>query len=287
MPLLPADFRLGVQRFYEPFMGGAAVTFALATNKISETIQSGTTRRQRQPATIVLNDVNDELTNTYQVIKTHLDELIPALHKLAEDISEDGYYTVRGSNPTHPVPRAARTIYLNRLGFNGLYRVNSTGKFNVPYGKLTRPTVCDTELLQACSNWLQNADIRTGSYTTALNDAEPGDVVYIDPPYIPLSATASFSKYAKDDFRELDHWALAGTIRGLTTRGVRVLMSNSDTPLTREIYGSVLTLRTVSATRSISAAGTSRQRVTEIIGANYDPDSMTKPDVFLTLPIAK
>lgn len=267
LPSLPSDLDLTANRFFEPFMGGAAVTWALSSHPASARLRPV---RRKRGLPIVLNDVNVELADTYRAIKDDVEALITTLTSLASNTSESAYYAVRDSAPSTLIDRAARTIYLNRLSFNGLYRVRADGKFNVPYGQVARDNVCDSDLLRACSRWLGHAEIRDGSYTSALEDAKAGDVVYLDPPYIPLNATSSFSKYAKDDFREVDQWALAGAIKGLTDRGVRVLFSNSDTPLTRHIFGSVLELRTVSAARSIAASGGSRGRVNEVIGTNYD-----------------
>lgn len=264
-------------------MGGAALTWALANHAASRQLKP-TKRKRGLP--IVLNDVNPELSNTYRVVRDQIDNLIDAITELARDTSEDAYYRVRESTPGSSVDAAARTIFLNRLGFNGLYRVRADGKFNVPYGRIARPVVCDEPLLRACSAWLQFAEIRTGSYTSAVEDAKRGDIVYFDPPYIPLNTTASFSKYAKDDFREMDHWGLAGVIEGLTNRGVNVLLSNSDTPLTRQIFGSAITLRTISASRSIAASGSSRGRVNEVLGINYRSTEAADPAVLDRLPRA-
>jgi DNA adenine methylase len=267
LPALPADFELGKHRFFEPFMGGAALTWALSGSASGKALKPA---RRKKGLPIVLNDVNDELVNTYQVVRDDVDALIVALTDIGVDTSSARYYAVRDSVETDRVARAARTIYLNRLSFNGLYRVRgSDGKFNVPYGKVAKPTVCDAELLRACSLWLANVELRSGSYVAAVNDAKEGDVVYFDPPYVPLSTTSSFSKYAKDDFREMDQWGLAGVIRGLAARGVRVMLSNSNAPLTRQIFGDDLHLFAVAATRSIGASAASRRSVEEVIGVSY------------------
>jgi DNA adenine methylase len=266
IPTLPADFDLTKNRFFEPFTGGGAFQFALSGHNTAAGLF---TPRKKKGLPIVLNDANQDLVATYRVIRDDVEGLIVELRRMAKDISEKRYYAVRDAQPTTELGQAARTIYLNRLGFNGLYRVNASGKFNVPYGKLTNPTVCDEDLLRACSAWLRHAEVRSGSYASAVADAKAGDVVYLDPPYIPLTPTASFSRYAKDDFREMDQWGLAGVIKGLADRGVRVMFSNSNTELTRKIFGADLDLYAVNASRSIGANAASRATVEEVLGVNY------------------
>ena len=272
---LPADFDLAVNRFYEPFVGGGAVSLALASDLSGEELASAKGARKA----LVLNDVNDDLMNVYRVVVSDVEGLIKRLRRLERDTSSEAYYAMRAKEPTSDLARAARTIFLNKLSFNGLHRVRGDGKFNVPYGKVAKASLFDGDLLRAVSRWLKHAELRSGSYSAALVGAQLGDVVYLDPPYIPLSATASFSKYAKDDFRELEQWALAGVVEGLSQRGVRVIFSNSNTELTRRIFGRELNLYEVSASRSISAAGASRVRVHEVVGINYPSRGARDPKV--------
>lgn len=253
---MPSDFDPAKHRFFEPFVGGGAVMLAL----------DGVVPGKQ----LVINDMNPDLVCTYRSIQTDLPALLTTLRRFAKDTSQSGYEAMRARQAKSSVECAARFIYLNKLCFNGLWRVNSKGDFNVPYGHLKNPNVVDEPLLTAISVRLQKASIRHGSYATALADAKDGDVVYFDPPYVPLNA-ASFSKYAKDDFGTLDQYGLAGVIRGLDARGVRVILSNSDTPLTRVIFGGLLELRQLSVARSIAASGSSRQPVNEVMGFNYVP----------------
>ena len=220
-------------------------------------------------APMVVNDVNLDLVATYIVMRDCIEDLISGLNELVARNTAEDYYEIRAQDPTTDIERAIRLIYLNRTGFNGLYRVNGKGKFNVPWGKLKSPTICNESLLRANSKWLQNVDIRSGSYSSACEDAEAGDFVYFDPPYIPLSQTSSFSKYSKDDFQILDQFALAGVVEGLVERGVNVMLSNSFTPETVNIFGKILDLRILDVTRSISAKVSSRGRVQEVIGLSY------------------
>lgn len=277
---LPGDFDLSHHRFFEPFAGGLALTWALGGHASAAGLQA-TGRKRGLP--IVVNDVNVELVTTYQVVRDHVDALVQELEVLGKDTSEARYYEVRGQEPANDLEVAARTIYLNRLAFNGLYRVNGAGGFNVPYGRLVNPVVCDEARLRACAKWLRHIEIRSGSYAAALTDVQAGDVVYLDPPYIPLTTTASFSKYARDDFREIDHWGLAGVIRGVIARGARVVFSNSNTEMTRAIFGEALDLYAVSATRSISASSASRGSVEEVLGLSYDATAASDPGVISAL----
>ena len=250
--------------------------FALSQHSTAAGLKASYTKKGRP---LVVNDMNSELVATYRSIQSDADSLVTELRKLAKKTSEKDFYKVRAWAPTLEVERAARMIYLNRTGFNGLYRVNSSGAFNVPYGRLTSPTVCNEKLLRVCSDWLARVEVREGPFASAVVDAKEGDVVYFDPPYVPLSTTSSFSKYAKDDFREFDQWALAGTIHGLIRRGVRVILSNSNAALTREIYGEDLDLRVLPANRSIGGSSTSRGVVEEVLGLSYPVSDCTNPSL--------
>ncbi len=272
---LPARMDLKSSRFYEPFVGGGAVMFSLA-----DTTERGSLGRNR----IVINDVNTELISTYRALRDSCESVISGLEKLQNKISEVDYYQMRDSSPKSDIDRAIRLIYLNRTGFNGLYRVNASGGFNVPWGKLRNPRVCNHPLLSSVGEWLRFVEIRSGSYSSAVEDAAEGDVVYFDPPYIPLTQTSSFSKYAKDDFRLLDQYALAGVIRGLTDRGVRVVLSNSYTPETLEIFGSIVKFRIIDVNRSISAKAASRGIVQEVIGTNFPLRESSSPELLRLLP---
>lgn len=247
--------------------------FSLADHPCSTNL--GAVKRGKKP--LVINDINEELVDTYTAMRDDVDALIAELTARSAATAESDYYAARDNwTPSSLVERAARMIYLNRLAFNGLYRVNSSGRFNVPFGKVANPVVCNEELLRANSSWLHRVHIRRGSFMSAVNDAQEGDLVYLDPPYIPLSPTASFSKYAQDDFREMDQWALKGVIDGLIARGVHVVLSNSNTELTRQVFSN-LDLYVVSAARSISAAGASRSRVEEVLGLSFPASSASNP----------
>ena len=264
---IPKSFDPKSNRYFEPFIGGGALVFALG-DKTHELYIPG--------KNLYLNDSNPDLIVTYQVVRSEVDLLIKKLSKLARDTSKSAYEKVRSSKPEDEINRAARFIYLNKTCFNGLWRVNSKGLFNVPWGKLKDPLIFDEESLRACSNRLKGAHLTRADFGKAASKARKGDLVYFDPPYLPLTASANFSKYAKDDFTVEDHQRLADLIKALTKTGVHVVLSNSDTPLSREIFGPVLALRQISMNRSISASGNSRKPVMEILGTNFPiPNSAT------------
>jgi DNA adenine methylase len=215
---LPA--RMGT--YYEPFVGGAAVFLALAEEK----------RFERA----VITDKNKELINLYTVVRDDLGKLLKKLEGLQHQTSEDQYYEIRAQKPTDRISRAARLIYLNKTGYNGLYRVNSSGGFNVPYGRYKRPKVYDPERLGDMSRVLQDVTIEVADFEDSCGKAVKGDAVYLDPPYLPVSKTASFSAYHSEAFGLAEHQRLAKLFGKLAKRGVCSVLSNSATPETRELY---------------------------------------------------
>jgi DNA adenine methylase len=194
---------------------------------------------------------------------------------LGKNIDRESFEKVRASHPSTRLEIAARFIYLNKTCFNGLWRVNSKGEFNVPWGKLSNPMIFDESVLMANSIRLRGAKIATRDFLGQLNSAQTGDLVYLDPPYLPLSSSSSFSKYSKLDFDISDHENLATCINSLTKRGVFVVLSNSDTSDTRRIFGESMNLYQISVGRSISAKSESRKRVNEVIATNYEVDSVS------------
>ncbi len=256
----PIEFDPEKNRYFEPFIGGGALMFALGQPG-SKLIVPG--------KSLFINDMNPELTNTYEVIRDNVSALIKELEVLSKKINEKTFYEIRSAVPRRKVARAARFIYLNKTCFNGLWRVNSKGEFNVPFGKSKNPSLFVEENLRACSKRLKGSTITNLSFEKAVSKARKGDLVYFDPPYIPLSASASFSAYAKEGFGIIEQELLAETIGKLNARGVYVLLSNSDTPMTRKIFRKSLTLRKVLMSRSISSSGSTRKPVYEVLGMNY------------------
>lgn len=269
---LPKNMEVG--SFFEPFVGGGAVMFSLHESHANQ-------------SRIVINDINTDLTVTYVALRDDFDAVHGILKGLADKNTEDDYYRIRAQSPASTAERAARLIYLNRTGFNGLYRVNGRGEFNVPYGKLKNPNICNSPLLLSVHRWLQRVEIMNTSFGEAVAEAKENDTVYFDPPYIPVSLTSSFSKYAKDDFLLDDQRKLAKTIEELTARGVRVILSNSFTPLTLEVFGDVLRMKIVTVTRSISAKTESRGTIQEVIGFNFPTRAMKNPKAVNALPDAR
>lgn len=274
--MLPKNFRLGKNRFFEPFAGSAAVALSLA----AEVPQ---TQALRSPS-IFLSDLNDELVNVFTVLKDEPEKLIRKLKLLQERNNEDDFYAIRDEQPTDLIARAARLVYLNRTCFNGLYRENSEGKFNVPFGHLAHAVICNEPLLLEVSKLLAQIAIERRSFHSAVERAREGDVVYFDPPYLPISATASFSQYDASSFDEVSHGALAGVINRLKKRNVRVILSNSDCDDTRDIYSSCrLTMRTIRVRRNISAKGSSRIKVRELLAISYPLRECRDPNLVTAL----
>ena len=256
----PQEFNPLKNRYFEPFIGGGALMFALGDPESKLFIPG---------KKLYINDMNPELTNTYEVIRDNVSLLIRALKILSNKVDEETFYEIRSTIPRGKVARAARFIFLNKTCFNGLWRVNSKGEFNVPFGNPKKPSLFIESNLRACSNRLQGSNITNLSFEKAVTTARKGDLVYFDPPYIPLSASASFSAYSKEGFGIIEQELLSKTIAKLTARGVYVLLSNSDTPMTRKIFGTTLTLRRILMSRSISSSGSTRKPVFEVLGMNF------------------
>ena len=271
--LFPVKFNGTINFFYEPFVGGGALNLFLGNANLKNFVAG---------PKLVINDINPDLITTYLVVRDHVEDLIVALDLVSQDLSKNAFERVRSYKPINDLETAARFIYLNKTCFNGLWRVNSKGEFNVPWGKLKNPKIFDRNELRTVSSRLKGAKIRNVNFAKAVEDARAGDLVYFDPPYVPLSSSSSFSKYAKEDFGDMDHFALSGVIEGLSSKGVHVILSNSDTPRTREIYGSILDLRQINVQRNISAAAASRVIVKELIGVNF---SVPKENKFSQLKV--
>lgn len=241
--------------YHEPFVGGGALFFEL----------------HRQGALrdgAVLSDKNPHLLEVWQVVREDVDALVDALAHHKARHNEDYYYQVRAERSADRVARAARVIYLNKTCFNGLYRENRRGDFNVPFGRYTDPPILDEDNLRACSVALRDVDLRCRGFDEAAADVGPRDLVYFDPPYVPVSKTSVFTEYAKDGFGEADQRRLADVFRDLTRRGSRVLLSNSWSPLVFECYGE-FTLHEVSAARNLNSRTDRRGAVSEALVENF------------------
>jgi DNA adenine methylase len=241
-----------IRTYYEPFVGSAAVFFALASEK----------RFQNA----ILGDQNPELINVYRALQTDVKGLIKALSRHRYD--HDTYYAVRDLDPENldVSERAARTIYLNKAGFNGLYRVNKSGQFNVPFGRHTNPTICDEPRLRRAAELLQSVTLQVADFATVCKAAKRKDAVYFDPPYVPLSKTSNFTAYHEKVFDDSEHQRLAALFGKLADKGVGVVLSNSDTPLTRKLYAQWSPKR-IMVSRPINSKKTHRGDVAEILVA--------------------
>ncbi len=244
-------------RYLEPFLGSGAVYFRL------------------QPKTAYLSDLNEELHNTYVAVRDSAESLIDELRDHKRQNSTAHYYKVRGLNleALTPTQRAARFIYLNKTCFNGLYRVNSRGLFNVPEGRYANPPILDTDKLRAASRLLQNAKLFNLPFDTfCCKFAKAGDFVYFDPPYQPLSKTASFTGYTKYSFSLADQGRLCDLFVELDRRGCLLMLSNSYCPEILSLYKRYAkTTHTVLAKRAINCMGANRGAIKEMVVLNYAP----------------
>jgi DNA adenine methylase len=216
--------------------------------------------------------MNEELVNLYKVIQSDVQVLI---HELAShENTEDYFLSIRNIYRTpeydqwNAVKKASRFIFLNRTCFNGLYRVNSRGEFNVPYGRYKNPQLVNAENLANCAELLKQTVIAHADFTEIEAIAKKGDFVYFDPPYMPLTTTASFTAYTKEGFDGEMQIKLKALCDALDKRGVHFLLSNSDVPFIRELYGDY-TVKTVFASRAINANGSGRGKITEVLVRNY------------------
>lgn len=255
MSLLPNDVYR--RKYYEPFVGGGAVFFAIANGRSA-----------------VLNDNNTHLIETYRAVKRFPEDVICDLKTLAEGHAQGGqehYLKVRdewNSVFHHQSRRAAMFIYFNRTGYNGLWRENKQGKMNVPPGKYKNPTICDEARIYAASRALAKTQLYAVDFYAAVADAEPSSFIYFDPPYWPLTETADFTAYTKDGFGEADQRRLAELFRALTDKGVKVMLSNSDTPFVHELYAG-FDFTKVYAKRAINSDATKRGAISELVIRNY------------------
>jgi DNA adenine methylase len=247
LPRLPKK----IKTYYEPFVGGGAVFFALAAE---ERFKSA-----------VIGDVNEELMRTYYALSHESTVVIRRLEEHSFGHGSTHYYATRAHAPKTTAAQAARMIYLNRTCFNGLYRVNKAGQFNVPLGRYANPTICDEENLLAVAEVLgRKARMVAHDFETIVKRAKQGDAVYFDPPYVPVSTTSNFTAYGKDGFGPGDQIRLRDTARRLVNRGVHVLLSNSDTPFVRKLYKG-FKIEKVRAPRRINSKGGKRGDVGELL----------------------
>lgn len=254
LPKVPVSYG----RYIEPFIGGGAMFFAL------------------QPENAIIADSNPELINMYRQIAHNVESVIDILKRYEN--SSDMFYSVRSQDWTKlsEEEAAARTIFLNKTCFNGLYRVNKKGQFNVPYGKYKNPKICDEDALRAASSVLKKAEIICGDYLWVLDHyAQPGDFIFLDPPYLPISEYSDFKRYTKEQFYEEDHIELAKTVMRLHERGCYILLTNSNHPLVHELY-SPFTIDVIQTNRHISCNGSARKGEDVIVTIPPKTRTLTK-----------
>jgi DNA adenine methylase len=236
-------------RYFEPFVGGGALFFEL------------------RPAAATLTDVNERLIRTYLGVRDDVEHVIALLRSYEREHEQAFFYRLRDMDIDAETNAqvAAWFIYLNKVGFNGLYRVNRQNRFNVPFGRHKNPTICDEATLRACSAALAGATIEKADFEAAVASAAPGDLVYFDPPYVPLSVTSSFTSYTSSGFDSRAQIRLRNLALDLKRRGVHVLLSNSSAESVRELYKEEFTIAEVSATRLVNSKATGRGAITELV----------------------
>jgi DNA adenine methylase len=247
-----------INTYYEPFIGAGAVLFDI------------------QPKKAVMNDINSELVNTYMTIRDNIDELVSDLQKHKNE--PDYFYDIRDLDrkPEYQqlsdVERASRLIFLNKTCFNGLFRVNSQGQFNVPFGKYKNPNIVNEIVVRAVHNYLSKSDVKilNGDFADAVANAKKGDFVYFDPPYDPVSDTSSFTGYSLDGFGREEQERLRDLFVDLDKRGCKVLLSNSATDFIKDLYKD-FHIEIVGATRSINSVASKRGKIDEVLVMNYEP----------------
>ncbi len=264
MKYQPSGFSRSRNRYYEPFVGAGAFLFKL------------------QPENAVINDKNKELINCYKIVRDSVDELIEKLRYHQLKNSQEYYYQIRSLDrqpqkyeTLSPVEKAARIIYLNKTCYNGLFRVNSQSQFNVPYGKYKNPNILDEGVLKSVSNYLNKyqIEILDGDFEKAVIDAKKGDFIYFDPPYDPVSNTASFTSYYLNGFNQEEQKRLKEVFDNLDEKGCYLMLSNSRTDFILELYGNYEeNFQNVTASRNINSKACKRGKVNEILILNYKPE---------------
>jgi DNA adenine methylase len=245
-----------IDSYIEPFVGGGGMLFYII--------------KKYNPKKVIISDINEELINTYNVIKNDVDNLICELKKLDTEHSKIFYYKIRNLDFSKltPLMRASYFIYLNKTCFNGLYRVNSKGEFNVPIGDYISPLICPENDLREISIMLKNVQIKSGEFKDFLKDSKPGDFIYLDPPYYPLKKGKSFTKYSKNDFLDEKQKELKEEFLRLDKLGCKLLESNSNSPFIKKLYDSY-DIKFVKASRMINRNVLNRGKIKEVVIKNY------------------
>jgi DNA adenine methylase len=256
LPQFRKHFPNKFNRYFEPFVGGGAIAFYVL--------------KYYNPREVYLSDSNEELINAYRVVKDNVDELIKILRQYKLKHSKDFYYDVRRIVPDalSNIERAARFIYLNKTCFNGLYRVNSRGQFNVPMGNYNNPAIVNEDDLREISRLLKRAKLDINDFEHIESEVKEGDFVYFDPPYYPISKSSNFTTYTKENFLERDQKRLAELFKRLDKKGVKVMLSNSSADFIKELYKGYIP-KIVMATRMINCDAKGRGKINEVVITNY------------------
>ncbi len=261
IPILNENLPKSFGTYYEPFLGGGALLFHILTERNGQKCN--------------ISDLNSNLVLAYTTIRDRIDELISSLknhEKNYQKNSKSYYYSIRESNPRSEIEKTSRLLFLNRTCFNGLYRVNSKGKFNVPLGRYTNPNIVNEDNLRSVSAILQSSKvaIKCRDFEAVLRDAKKGDLVYFDPPYQPVSDTANFTSYTNKDFTYDDLDRLAKLCKKLDSKGCKVLLSNSDSKEVSEMFASKSwKVNKIQANRAINSNSKKRTGHFELLIKNY------------------
>lgn len=258
LPVLKENIPDNFGTYFEPFIGGGALFF----NEL--------------PEKAVINDANTQLIQAYEQIRDNVEELLGYLEVHQIKNTKEYYYDLRVMDrdgrleKLSKVEQAARLIYMLRVDFNGLYRVNSKNQFNVPYGRYSNPKIADNSLLHEISEYLNTNDITISNsdFEISIEKCETGDFVYFDPPYVPLNDTRSFTSYTQDGFTLEDQTRLRDNFKRLTDRGVKCLLSNSNTDVVKELYKD-FNVQIIDSTHIIAAKSASRNKISEVLIKNF------------------
>ena len=261
IPILNENLPKTFGTYYEPFIGGGALLFHMLT--------------ERDGQKCSISDLNSDLVLAYTTIRDRIDDLISSLKSHEKNYRKDSksyYYSVRESNPRSEIEKTSRLLFLNRTCFNGLYRVNSKGKFNVPLGRYTNPNIVNEDNLRSVSAILQasKVSIKCRDFEAVLRDVKKGDLVYFDPPYQPVSDTANFTSYTNKDFTDSDLERLADLCNKLDSKGCKVLLSNSDSKQVSDMFSTKSwKVNKIQANRSINSNSKKRTGHFELLIKNY------------------
>ena len=261
IPILNENLPNSFGTYYEPFLGGGALLFHILTDRIGQKCS--------------ISDLNSDLVLAYTVIRNRIDDLITSLKNHERNYrknSKSYYYSIRESNPRSEVEKTSRLLFMNRTCFNGLYRVNSKGKFNVPLGKYINPNIVNETNLRSVSHILQSSktSIQCRDFEAVLRYAKKGDLVYFDPPYQPVSETANFTSYTNKNFTPDDLTRLVKICKSLDEKGCNVLLSNSDSKLVSDMFSEkAWKINKIPANRSINSDSKKRTGHFELLIKNY------------------